>query len=73
MEPNPDPSASKGLSLPVAGHYCFPALGRWQQTDCPDDSTEGSWGAGGGGLLPDAASANLLPNSGASVALHFTF
>lgn len=49
----------------------LPQVGR-QQINCPDDSIEGSWGAGGRGLLPDVASAGLLPNPGDPLAPHFT-
>lgn len=44
---------------------------RWDGS-CPDDSIKGSWGAGGRGLLPDVASAGLLPNPGDPLAPHFT-
>lgn len=43
----PDPSASKGFCRSLDIIAFLPREG-WQQTDCPDNSIEGSWGAGVG-------------------------
>lgn len=70
MEPNPDPSASKGFCLSLDIIAFLPHVG-WQQRDCPGDSIEGSWGAGGGALL-GVSSTGLPPNPGDRMAPHFT-
>lgn len=71
MEPNPDPSASKGLCLSLDIIAFLPQV-RWQQIDYPDDSIEGIWGAGWGRFHPDVASDGLPPNPGGPMAPHFT-
>lgn len=42
-----DPLVSEGFCLSLDIIAFLPRVG-WQQTDCPDDSIEGIWGAGVG-------------------------
>lgn len=71
MEPNPDPSASKGLCLSLDIIAFLPQV-RWQQIDYPDDSIEGIWGAGGAGFMQMWPLMACPPNLGDPMAPHFT-
>lgn len=57
-ELNPEPSAPKGVCPSLGIIASLPQVG-WQQTDRPDDSRGGSWGAGVRGILDVSSPACL--------------